>query len=50
MVELVFAHFYDVNVRIMSGEQYGLLVWKDSNYELNLLADLSRGHNSLLSA
>lgn len=50
VVQLAFAHFHNVNVRIMNREQYVLLVWKGSNYQLNLLADQRRGHNSLLSA
>ena len=49
VVELAFAHFYNVNARIMSRQQYALLVWKGSNYQLNLLPDLSRGHNSSCS-
>ena len=31
-------------------QQYALLVWKGSNYQLNLLADQTGGHNAFLSA
>ena len=50
VVQLAFAHFYNVNSRIMNRQQYALLVWKGSNYQLNLLPDQSGGHNSLRSA